>query len=143
MKQEDQLVRRIETHEAIVGLRHDGIVHVYYKPDTEITITLQEKMMVIFNEITGQKKSLFIFQAAERCSVTKDARENAIRVENETPTKATVVYVTTLAYRLIAEFYYKFNKPRQPYKVVSDFEDGIEWLLDVEKEMNENHSRRR
>lgn len=135
MKQEDKVVRRIETNEAVVGLRNDGIVHVFYKPNTEITITLQEKMLVIFNEITERKKSLFIFEAAEHCTVTADARENAVYMESSTPTKATVVFVSNLAYRIIAEFYYKFNKPLQPYKVVSDFQNGIEWLLEVDKEI--------
>jgi hypothetical protein len=136
MKEQDQLVKQLETGEAIVGLRKDGIVHVYYKAGTEITVTLQIKMLAIFNEITGGKRSLFIFQAAEYCTVNKEARENAVAMENSTPTKATVVYVTTLAHRIIAEFYYKFNKPSQPYKVVSDFSAGIKWLLEVDKQVS-------
>ncbi len=136
MKEQDQLVRSIENDFAIVGLRKDGIVHVYYKPHTEITITVQEVMLILFNEITGGKKHPFIFQAGEYCSVNKRARENATKIEPESPTKATVVYVNTLAHKVIAEFYYKFNKPLQPYKVVSEFNDGIRWLLEVDKEID-------
>lgn len=136
MIQKDQLVREMETGEAIVGLRKDGIVHVYYKPGIEITVTIQEKMLVIYNEITGRKKSLFIYEAGENVTVNKEARENAIIMESSTPTKASAVYVTNLAHKIIAEFYYKFNKPLQPYKVVTDFDAGIKWLLEKGKELD-------
>lgn len=134
MKQVDQLVRKFDFTEAVVGIRKDGIVHVYYKPGTEITVTLQKKMLVIFNEITEGIKHPFIFEAAEYCTVTKEARDNAIVMEDQTPIRITAVYVTNLAHRIIAEFYYKFNRPKQPYKVVSDFNDGIEWLLKMKSE---------
>jgi hypothetical protein len=134
MKQKEKITRLIEVQEAIVGMRTDGIVHVYYKAGTEITIELQDKMLQIFNDITGNKKCPFIFQAAEGCTVNREARDNAIAMEHKTPLKATVVFVSNLAHKMISEFYYKFNKPRQPYKVSTDFEEGIEWLLQVDRE---------
>lgn len=99
-----------------------------------ITVNFQEKIYQVFHEITGGKKSPFIFEAAEYCTVTKEARVNAVATEDRTPTSATVVCVNNLAYRLIAEFYYKFNKPKQPYKVSADFEEGIQWLLNLKAE---------
>ena len=139
MKEPEAIVRKIENEFAIVGLRKDGIVHVYFKPHTTPTVTLQEILLVIYNEITGEKKMPFIFQAGEYCTVDKAARDNASKMEPLSPTKASVVYVNTLAHKLIAEFYYKFNKPLQPYKVVSEFSDGIRWLLEVDKEIEERN----
>lgn len=135
MKQCDQLIRSIEIKEVIVGLRQDGIVHVYYKDGTEINIELQGKLMEILLDITGGINRAIIYEPGEDCSVTKEARENAIAIEHLSPTKCSVVYVHNLAYKIIAEFYYKFNKPKKPYKVVSDFDAGIAWLLKTEKEM--------
>lgn len=142
MHQQDQIAQKFETGEAIVAKRKDGIVHVYYKPHTEITVTIQEKLHIILVEITGGEKSPVIFEAAEYCTVNKEARAHAIEMESRSPTKATVVYVTTLAHRIIAEFYYKFNKPLQPYKVVSNFQEGIDWLHKVGKEMAETQHAR-
>jgi hypothetical protein len=142
MKEQDQIIRKIENDFAIVGLRKDGIVHVYFKPHTELTVTVQEVLLVIYNEICEGRKRPFIFQAGEYCTVTKEARDNTANLEPISPTKASVVYVNTLAHRLIAEFYYKFNKPLQPYKVVSEFQDGISWLLEVDKEIDERNSSR-
>lgn len=134
MQQHDQLVRKFSFTEAIVGLRRDGIVHVFFKPGTEITVALQERMLIIYHEVAEGKKRPFIFEAAEHCSVTREARDNALKIEAEAPCSATAVYVTSFTYRMIASFYIKFKKPKQPYRVVSDFNEGIEWLLAVDKE---------
>ncbi len=44
---------------------------------------------------------------------------------------ATAVVVDTLAYKLIANFYLKFNKPKRPYKVFSKEEEAIKWLKTI------------
>jgi hypothetical protein len=136
MKEQERIVAKIENDFAIAGKRDDGIIHVYFKPHTEITVTVQEIMLVVYNELTGGRKMPFIFQAGEYCTINKEARENANKLEPLSPTKASVVYVNTLAHKLIAEFYYKFNKPVQPYKVVWEFSEGIRWLLEVDKEID-------
>jgi hypothetical protein len=134
MHQQDQIAHKYETSEAIIAKRHDGIVHIYYKPGTEITVSIQEKLHLILMELTGGTKSLIIVEPGEYCTVNKEARDNAIAMEHRSPTKATVVYAANLAHKIIAEFYYKFNKPMTPYRVVSNFQEGIDWLLKVEKE---------
>jgi aspartyl/asparaginyl-tRNA synthetase len=127
----DEMVRIMDVKEALVGLRKDGIVHVYYRPHTEINIELQDKMLAIFNEITQGNKMPFLFEAGEFCTVTKEARLNAIHMEDRTPTFATAVLVRNLAQKMIADFYYKVNRPRQPFKVVHQKEKGIAWLKSV------------
>ncbi len=129
------LIRTIKHKEGIVGLRKDGIIHVYYHEETEINVPLQIKMLDSFNEITGGKKSLFLFEAGPYVTVTNEARDHAIAMEDITPTLATAVLVRNLPHKLMADFYYKFNKPKQPYKVVREFDDGITWLLEFESKI--------
>lgn len=128
MHQKELLEKVIEIDEAIIGLRKDGIGHVYFKPGMELTIAIQYKLLDCYNEITGGIKTPFIFEAGEYVNVTSEARDNATHLEAIAPLSATVVVVNNLAYKLIADFYYKFNRPKQPYKVVSSFNDGIAWL---------------
>ena len=135
MEQKDQIVRLIENRYAITGLRRDGIVHVYYKTGVEINLELQLEMKAVFLDVTGGRKHPFIFQSGSDVTVTKEARDHAIEMELSTPINRTVVFVQNLAHKIIAEFYYKFNKPVNPYKVVSDFQEGIDWLLEVEQEI--------
>ena len=140
MTQPEQIIRKFDFSAAIVGLRRDGIVHVYFKPGTEITVTLQEKMLVIYHEVADGVKRPFIFEAAEHCSITKEAKNNALEIESQTPCRMSAVFVTNIAYRVIAEFFYTFNKPKQPYKVVTDFDEGIAWLLQMQQIMDRQQS---
>ncbi len=123
-----KIIREIKIPEATVSLRDDGIVHVYYQKNTFLNIELQMRMLDIFNEITGTKKMLFIFEADEGVIVTKGARENALIIEEKSPVIASAVVAPNLAYRLIANFYVKFQKPKGQYKVVRDLEEGVNWL---------------
>jgi hypothetical protein len=135
MTQSEQLSHSIELPESIIGLRKDGIVHVYIKPHIEITSEYQLRQLTVMNEITEGKKHPTIYEAGENVTVGNDARINARNLEEISPTLCKVVYVRTLAHKLISEFYYKFNKPEQPYKVFTDFDEGIKWLLETKKQM--------
>lgn len=137
MTQTDQLVHNIELPESIIGLRRDGIVHVYFKPFMEISIEYQSRQLKALIEITGGIKHPIIYEAGENVTVGSDARTNGKKLESISPTLCKVVFVKTLAHKLISEFYYKFNKPEQPYKVFSDFDEGIKWLHETKKEIEE------
>ncbi len=137
MIQEDQLIQKLEHENFIVGKRQDGIYHVYLKDGTVLDLKLQSEMMFYFDEITKGVPGVFIFEAGHKCSITKQARDNAIVIEEFTPVTASVVYVQNQVYKMIAAFFYRVNRPKQPYLIVSNFDDGIDWLLSqkIEKTM--------
>jgi hypothetical protein len=137
MLQEDQLIQKLEHENFIVGKRRDGIYHVYLKDGTLLDLKLQSEMVYYYDEITQGIPGLFIFEAGHACSITKQARDNAIVIEEFTPIKASVVYVQNQVYKMIAAFFYRINRPKQPYLIVSNFDDGIDWLASqkIEKTM--------
>lgn len=126
------IVKKIDHECILVTLRSDGIVHVIIKPHVEINLELQKDMIKIYNEITEGKRSPFLFETNEFNSITKEARENAIQIELQTPTAASAVLVKNLGHKIIADFYYKVNRPIQPYKVFWSKEKAIKWLLSLE-----------
>lgn len=128
MHQAEKVIRKIEKFNMIVAMRNDGLVHVFYLPNTEITVDLQNEMYKMYEEITEGKKAKFIFEGGEFVSITKEARENAILMEDSTPTLSSAIVVQNLGQKIIADFYYMVNKPKQPYKVFWSFEKAIEWL---------------
>lgn len=138
MKSEVNFVRKIVREQVIVGLRHDGIIHIYFMPNTEINLEFQAELLSILIEISGGEKSLIIYEGGEFISVTKEARENAIVIEDQTPTLASVVVVKNLAQKIIADFYYFVNRPKKPYKVFWDFDKGVDWLLTHSPKENVN-----
>lgn len=114
--------------EASIVLREDGIVHVHFNEDMILDVSLQMKLLERYKEITHGKLTPFMFTASEGVNITPEARENAIKIEEDSPCYGAAVVVTNIAYVLIANFYLKFNKPKRPYKVFRSEADAIEWL---------------
>ena len=131
-----QVLEFIEHEKVTVSKRSDLIIHVAFKPNTEITVEFQDELVAMYNQLTGGEKSLFIFEGGEFVSITKDARENAITIEDNTPTRASAIVVRNLAQKIVADFYYKINKPKQPFKVFWSFEKGIIWLQSLKIQDN-------
>ena len=129
MNQADRLVKIKETSEVIIGLRDDDIIHIYFKPNTEITVRLQEEMLEMILELVEEGKMYpYIFEAGEFLSVQPDARKNALIIEERHPSTMFVMTVSNLAQRILANYYYKIKRPKRPYHIVDKFSNGIEWL---------------
>ncbi len=131
MNQPEEILREIVHEQVIVTMRHDGIVHVVFLPNTEITVEFQDILVGLYDQITLGQKAYFIFEGGEFVSVTKEARENAIELEKSSITLASAVVFNNLAQRIIADFYYAVNRPKLPYKVFSSYEKGIAWLNSI------------
>lgn len=96
-------------------MRHDGIAYFFLKDNVEITVELQGHFVKAYNEITNGIPFPIVYVPGENCNVTKEARENAILIEDLTPIVATAIIAPNSIYQLIANFYIKFNKPKKPY----------------------------
>ena len=127
------ILKEEDIPEASIRLRSDGIVHVHYKKNSVLDVGLQLKMRKIFNEITGHRKSKFIFTAAEGFSMTREARENGPKLQEESnPIKYYAIVIDNLAYKIIVNFYLKVFKPKGNYKLFKSLEEGVEWLHTLE-----------
>lgn len=124
---EPGIIRAIELDEATIILKTNGVVYVYYKDGVILDVELQLKMVDCFHDITEKKLTPFIFTAGEGVTVTKEARDNAILIEEQSPCAAMAIVASNLAYKIIANFYMQFNKPKRPYKVFSNIEDATNW----------------
>ena len=68
--------KTIETHDAFVNLRADGILHVHFKENTDISLELQLSLRKIYNELLKDTSTGFIYSAEAGFSISKEAREN-------------------------------------------------------------------
>lgn len=125
------IIKEIKLPEATLSLREDGILHVFYHNDTILDIPLQLRMADAFNTITDNKKTYFIFEAGENVVVTKEARDNALKLEDVTPILSSAVIAHNLAYRIIANFFIKVQMPKGKYKVVASMEEATKWLYSL------------
>jgi hypothetical protein len=133
IEKDDDIIDRLEIPEAVIRLRRDDIVHVTFKKDIVLDVVVQMNLLKLYNQITNGKKSYFIFDAEENVSITKEARDNATKIEDLSPTAGSAVIASNLAYRMIANFYVKFNKPKSSLKVVSNMEEAIAWIKTLPK----------
>ena len=126
---QDHYINQVENDEIIVSLRNDGIIHVFIKPNTHITVDVQTRMVEAYYKITKIPRP-FIFEAGEFASISKEARLNATLIEDQTPVKASAIVVKNLGHRIIADYYYKFNKPKRPLKIFKNSDDASKWHHD-------------
>ncbi|MGZ3882768.1 MAG: DUF7793 family protein [Bacteroidia bacterium] len=128
MQETESILRQVKIDEATITLRRDGIVHVLFNKGVTLDLKLQMLLLNIYNEITNRKKHPFIFEAFDGVHVTREARDNAVRIEPESPGSAYAVVAASAAYRLSANFYLNVRKPKSPYKVFRTKEEAIKWL---------------
>jgi hypothetical protein len=120
----------IENEFFVFGMRVDGIGYLFLKDNVEITVELQGYFIKAHNEILNGESFPIIYEPGQNCNITKEARENAILIEDLSPIAATAVIAPNSIYKLIATFYLKFNKPKKPYKVFKNVDEAAKWLKD-------------
>lgn len=125
------ILKEIDLIDVNLKLISNNIVYVHLKDNCEININWQEKMLKVYEEITEGKRMHFLFTAGDGVSITKEARDNATKIEDQSLIGASAVVVDNLAYKLIANFYLKFNKPKRPYKVFSNKSEAVLWLKTI------------
>ncbi|HRG01655.1 MAG TPA: hypothetical protein PKZ75_11085 [Bacteroidia bacterium] len=124
-------IKELDYPDVNLQRKSNDIVYVTFKDNCILDISLQMRLLNYYKNITDDKLMHFIFFAAENVSITKEARDNAVIIEDKSMIGATAVVVNTLPYKLIANFYLKFNKPKRPYKVFGKEEEAIKWLKTI------------
>ena len=116
-----------QTNNYIVKLRDDGIIHVHYRADTKVTIEILKELEKIYSELTTIKRP-YIFTGEEFVSITNEARKYAAEMDKQIPSLGSVFVAKNLAQKILAHYYYKFNKPVNPLQVVSTFEEAVDYI---------------
>jgi hypothetical protein len=121
------LIPTIETTVSILTIHETGIGQMHFKDDIVMEISNQMEHLNGLIEITKGQPTPFIVTTGKRVIISKEARDNGVLIEEISPVNAMAVIVQNLAYRLVADFYLRFNKPKIPYKVFTDQEKAVDW----------------
>jgi hypothetical protein len=125
-------IKELDYPDVNLQLKSNDIVYVLFKDNCILDIPLQLRLLDYYINITERKLMRFIFLAAEGVTITKEARDNAILIEEQSMVGASALIVNNLAYKIIANFYMKVNKPKRPLKAFGNEEDAIKWLNTIE-----------
>ncbi|HEY0031542.1 MAG TPA: hypothetical protein VGC65_12330 [Bacteroidia bacterium] len=123
------ILQCIETSTAIISINEEGIGFLHFKDNAHQDISEQMENHEAIKKITGDLPTPFVVSAGEHVTLTREARHNALAIEHLSPMCATAVIVQNLAYRMIAEFYMKIQKPKNPFAVFTekDKDKAYEW----------------
>lgn len=113
-----------------ISLDTRGIVHVKYLKGQIVDKEDKQEELEANLTITNGEKHPFLFSFEPFVTITKEAKELSIKIEEQQPYLAVAVVVQNLAYQLMADFYFKFYKPKIAYKVFKSEEKAIVWLLE-------------
>lgn len=126
------VTKKTETHTACIHLCSDGIVRILFKRNSVITVPELKANNVALNELVMENKYAFLYYTEDdTVTHSNDARAYGKQNENAVPRLCTAVVVNSLAHKLVANFYLKFNKPSIPFKVYNLMDDAEKWCLSV------------
>ncbi len=116
-----------------ICLDKQGIIYVKYLEGQLIDV--KEKILEkhALQELSKGKKHPILISFESFVSITKEAKEYSILIEPEQPFLAVAIVVENLGYQLMADFYFKFYKPKIAYKVFKSEDRAIEWLKEMQK----------
>ncbi len=134
------VIKKVETEVAYISMCNDGIVRVLFKKNKEIDPSALKKLFEVFNDLVEGVSYPYLY-SAEDGSVVFTAEGNAYSKQNqhEFPKICSAFVVTSLAHRLIANFYLKINKPVNPSKLFKNIVDAESWCLQQLKGQNKKH----
>lgn len=131
------IARVIHLDSMRITLSSDAIVHITYLQGKIIDVAEKKEELKANLEITEGQKLPFMISFESYVTITKEAKEYSIEIEPQQPFLAVAIIVENLAYQLMADFYFKFYKPKVAYKVFKSEERAAEWLIQYRRELSE------
>jgi hypothetical protein len=133
------IIKKVETSATEIAMCSDGIMRVMYKKNREIDSSVLKNLIENYNQLVEGKKHPYIYYTEDN-SVTfsHDVREYFKQHEQSFPKICDALVVKSLAQKLIANFYLKFNKPAYPTKVFNTMEDAETWCLQQSQKHKNN-----
>ncbi len=125
---------KIELTTSSIFFDKEGVLRVVYKDQVEMGVPEAKLHAEACCKLCEGKKTLFLVDGRNiLVHISPEARKflanhpGLIKVR-----KAQAMIVDSLPNRLIANFYFKFNKPKGPGKVFNSEKSAISWLKKYE-----------
>lgn len=120
-------MKKIELNKSTCELIEKGVVHIVYKDNVEIELEDVIEMRKISYQLSNGKEYVSVYESGQHTSITKEAREiplNDIHTKNR---KALAIVVSSLAQRLISNFFRNANKSSHPIKIFNSKANALIW----------------
>ena len=122
-----KIIQSIESSTCNISIDENGIGRIHFKDNIHMDIPEQMENHEMILKITNNQPTPFVVSAGENVTLSREARHNALLIEAISPICATAVVAQNFAYRIIADFYLKIQKPKNPFAVFTDRDKAYEW----------------
>lgn len=109
-------------------LRSDGILQINYPDDASFTVVESIESVNAIGEITKGIPHPLLKVPGKYTTVDKGTRDHVAKGDGARFSIAEAFIITSLAHKLIANFYIKFEKPQKPTAFFQDIPDAEKWL---------------
>lgn len=121
-------MQKIITRSAEISLGNDGIVRKKFFNDIDIEVEDGVENLAAVRKLTNDKPYLVLSDGRVNARVSPEARAFSASAEASRNRVAEAMLVNSVATRLTANFYIRFNKPLTPTRIFTDEQKAIEWL---------------
>jgi len=127
------LIAEFETNTTRVQFDEQGIMHVQFKAGEDVVLKDVLDMYEWKSEKLDGAKHYTVTTPEYGSTVDPEVRNWAQSPERAARIGADAFVVITLAHKLLANFYIKYNKPQHPTKVFSDNDTAMKWILEMKE----------
>lgn len=111
-----------------VFLREDGIVEVVFRKNSGITIVSCEELMLAHDQLLENKKYPILYVIGDYTTFTEEARSFFASERGLQYSIAEAYVFTSLAHKILGNFYLKMDKPRVTTKFFRKRKEAEAWL---------------
>lgn len=111
-----------------ISLRKDGIVQVNIEPYYHVAVDDVKIIVRAAHELANYKKHIILILAGSNSIPTDDARAYLASIDCNPLAIAEAYVITSLAQKIIGNFYLNFNKPVIPTKIFNYEDEAVKWL---------------
>ena len=113
--------------EARVWLDEDGILHVQYPQDFNLTLDVMERVHERRLEVTGEPCPVLVY-ADTVASAEYEAQQFASREDVAALVLGMAIIVKSVFTRAMADLFMRFHKPPYPVRLFKNEESAMLWL---------------
>ena len=113
---------------ATIYVGDEEIIETTLLKNSRIDVEKCEEIVAAYDQLLENKKYLHLFLVEDFVTIDKGARSFSASERGLQYSKAEAYVFTSLAHKIIANFYLKFNKPAVPTRFFSTKNEALIWL---------------
>lgn len=119
----------IDLYHSKIFYRADGILQVDFADNCMLDVVECKELISSYTLILGTNKVPILHVFGKYTNATKEARDFSVSPQGLKHSLVEAYVLTSLAQRLLLNFYIKFNKPSVPTKYFTSKNEAVIWLL--------------